>query len=81
MPQLIIQMDASKAGWGDSLSENDHRGTWSYQERAKHINVPELIAVKLAILTFTRGKSVTAIRLQIDNMVVLWQKWGEPFLS
>ena len=28
-------------------------GIWSYQERTKHINVPELIAVKLAILTFT----------------------------
>ena len=38
-------------------------GTWSYQERTKHINVLELIAVKLAILTFTRGKSETAIPL------------------
>ena len=46
-------------------------GTWSYQERTKHINVLELIAVKLAILTFTRGKSVTTIPLQIDNMTVL----------
>ena len=46
-------------------------GTWSYQERAKHINILELIAVKLAILTFTKGKSVTAIHLQIDNMTAL----------
>ena len=42
--------------------------TWSYQERTKHINTLELIAVKLAILTFTKGKSVTAIHLQIDHM-------------
>ena len=46
-------------------------GTWSYQERTKHINTLELIAVKLAILTFTKGKSVTAIHLQIDNMTAV----------
>ena len=84
MPQLIIQMDASKAGWGGgwAVCQRTTTGeTWSYQGRAKHINVLELIAVKLAILTITRGKSVTAIRLQIDNLVALWQKWGELFLS
>ena len=48
---------------GGSLSGNHHRGTWSCQERTKHIYVLELIAVKLAILTFTRGKSETAIPL------------------
>ena len=46
-------------------------GTWSYQKRTKHINVLELIVVKLAILAFTKGKSVTAIHIQIDNMTVL----------
>ena len=46
-------------------------GTWSYQERTKHFNILELIAVKLAILTITKGKSVTAIHLQIDNMTAL----------
>ena len=46
-------------------------GTWSYQEGTKRINILELIAVKLAILTFLKGKSVTAIHLQIDNMTDL----------
>ena len=46
-------------------------GTWSYQERTKHSNVLELTALKLAVLTFTRGKSVTTIHLQIDNMTAL----------
>ena len=45
-------------------------GTWSYQKRAKNINVLELIAVKLAILTYTRGKLVTTIHLKIDNMTL-----------
>ena len=35
------------------------------------MNVLELIAVKLPILTFTEGKSVTVIHLQIDNMTAL----------
>ena len=46
--------------------------TWSYHERTKHINVLEFIAVKLAILIFTKGKSVTAIHLQLDNMAALF---------
>ena len=44
------------------------RWTWLYQERTKHINILELIARKLAILTFTKEKLVTEIHLQIDNM-------------
>ena len=71
IPQLIIQTDASKTGWGAVCQGTTTRGTWSYQERAKHINILELIAVKLGILTFTKGKSVTAIHLQIDNMTTL----------
>ena len=47
-------------------------GTWSYQERTKDVNVLESITVKLVILTFTRGKPVTAIHLQIDNMTALY---------
>ena len=54
-----------------SLTWNHHGGTWLYQEKKKHINVLELIAVKLAILTFTKGKLVTAIHLQIDKMAAL----------
>ena len=45
--------------------------TWSYQEKTKHINILELIAVKLVILNFTKGKLVTTIHLQIDKMTAL----------
>ena len=68
IPQLIIQTDASKTGWGPECYGTTTGGTWSYQERTKHINILEVIAVKLGILTFTKGKSVTAIHLQIDHM-------------
>ena len=54
-------MDASKTGWGAVRKGTTTGETWSYQKKTKHINVLELIAVKLAILTFTKGKSVIEI--------------------
>ena len=71
IPQFIIQTYASKKGWGAVCQGTTTGGTWSYQERTKHINLLELIAVKFAILTFTRGKSVTTVHLQIGNMTAL----------
>ena len=71
LQQQQIQAVIETNSFGGSLSGNHHKGTWSHQERTKRINVLELIAVRLAILTFTRGKSVTTIHLQIDNMTAL----------
>ena len=69
--QLIIQTDASKTGCGAVCQGITTWGTWSYQEKTKHINILELIAVKLVILNFTKGKLVTTIHLQIDKMTAL----------
>ena len=71
MPQLILRKEASKTCWRAVCQRTTTRETWSYQEMTKHINVLELIAVKLAILTFTRRKSITPIYLQIDNITAL----------
>ena len=62
MSQLIIQTDGSKTGWAAVFQRTTTGVTWSYQERTKHINVLELIVVKLVILTFTQ-ESATAIHL------------------
>ena len=59
-------------GWGAVCQGTAMGGTWSCQERTKDVNVLESIAVKLVILTFTRGKPATAIHLQIDNMAALY---------
>ena len=56
---------------GEQSVRKKHRETWSYQERTKHINVLELIAVKLAILTFTKEKPVIAVHLELDNTKAL----------
>ena len=53
---LLITTDASKKGWGASCQTISTGGQWSLQERDLHINVLELKAVQLAILTFTKTK-------------------------
>ena len=44
---------------------------WPPQEMKYHINIPELLAVKLAIQIFTKYRDVKAIHLQVDNIVAL----------
>ena len=44
---------------------------WSAQEMKKHINFLELLAIKLAIQTFSKALKHKAIHLQVDNMVAL----------
>ena len=46
-------------------------GMWSAQEMKYHINILELLAVKLAIQKFTKCRDVKAIHLQVDNIVAL----------
>ena len=46
-------------------------GKWSKQESYKYINILEMIAVKLALLTFMKTRKVTSVHFQIDNIVAL----------
>ena len=46
-------------------------GMWPAQEMKYHINILELLALKLAILTFTKYREVKAMHLQVDNTVAL----------
>ena len=70
-PQVIIQTDASLTGWGAVCNGVQTSGQWSEEERSLHINVLELLAIKLALFSFTRGKRVKAIHFQIDNKAAL----------
>ena len=64
---MLIQTHAWKIGWRTSCQGLTSRGVWSKQRRSLHINVLELLAVKLALLSFTKNKKVRAIHVQIDN--------------
>ena len=69
--QVLIQTDASTKGWGATCNGISTGGMWSAQEMKYHINILELLAVKLAIQTFTKYRDVKAIHLQVDNIVAL----------
>ena len=40
---------------------------WSEEERTLHIDVVELLAIKLALFCFTKGKRVKSMHFQRDN--------------
>ena len=46
-------------------------GPWSQEERKAHINILELKAVHLAILTFTKFQIVQRMHVQMDNKIAL----------
>ena len=64
---MLIQTDALKKGWG-AVSKRVRTGSlWIKEEQLLHINVLELLSIKLAVLTFTNSESVKSIHFQIDN--------------
>ena len=44
---------------------------WLKEEKHFHINAQELVALKFAILTFTKNLSHLTIHVQVDNKVAL----------
>ena len=70
----VITSDASMQGWGASCRghKTGGGGPWSSIEGKNHINILELKAAKLTILTFCHlFPQVQAIRIKMDNMVTL----------
>lgn len=52
-------------------SKSCEPGEWSKEEKEFHINVLELLAVKLALLTFTKANHLQSLHFQIDNKTAL----------
>ena len=71
--EVVIQKYASTKGWtrGPTYNEISTGGMLSAQEMKNHINVLELLVIKLAIQTFSKTLKHKAINLQVDNMVAL----------
>ena len=68
---MVIQTVAFKTGWGTSYQGLNTRGVWLKKDRCLLINVLELLAVKLALLSFTKNKEIRTIHFQIDNTTTL----------
>ena len=70
-PTCTLQTDASESGWGAYFGTRVLQGQWSEQQRSLHINVLELLAVRMAVETLAeelRGQTVLCL---IDNMTVV----------
>ena len=68
---MLIQTDTSRKGWGALCQGMSAGRQWSKEKQFLHINVLKLKAVKLALLTFNKQKSLKAVHFKIDNTTVL----------
>ena len=51
-PNVVISTDASAIGWGAKLEGGmSTQGIWSASEAAMHINILEMLAVKLSLMS------------------------------
>jgi len=64
---LTIDSDASMEGWGAYCNQQTTGGSWSTQERTRHINYLKLLAATLAVQLFAKTKVGILILLRIDN--------------
>ena len=66
---LTIFTDASERGWGAHVGLQEFQGTWSEEESALHINILEMRAVRLALLTLNPPPQ-TSMLIATDNSTV-----------
>src|SRR2546421_13079306 len=65
-PKTILHTDASISGWGVSREKCVIHGRWSTTERNLHINILELKAILLALMTFKDIQN-QLIMIRTDN--------------
>ena len=70
-PDMVIETDASTTGWGACCRGVRTGGPWSQTEKMSHINCLELLAAKLAVMCFAKGKRNILIHLKMDNTTAL----------
>lgn len=66
----IIVTDASPTGWGATAGDLHTRGFWSINEKFRHINQLELLAIYNSLLTFKTISNIS-ILVRTDNSTAL----------
>ena len=66
-PDLIMATDASGSGWGACLQSATASGVWSREEKRRHINYREMLAVWRAVQAFRTRLRGSTLSVQIDN--------------
>ena len=69
-PELIIESDASRQGWGATLrgQEVTKGELWSVNKQDYHINCLELLATAMAAKIFAKEQKNVKILLRTDNI-------------
>ena len=66
-PNVIIQSNASKLGWGAVYGKRKSGGRWTPSEAQSHINILELYAAFFALKCFCTDMHDIHVQIQIDN--------------
>ena len=66
-PDIVIETEASRTGWGAVCQGVRTGGLWSQMERKLHINCLELLAGSFAVKSFTKNRLCVHVRLRMDN--------------
>ena len=65
--QLQIWTDASNSGWGAVCENSEASGSWDRDTICKHINLKELLAVHLALRSFSSKIQNKTVQVLTDN--------------
>ena len=66
-PNISLETDASRTGWGAVCQDTRTGGPWSEEEKMLHINCLELKAAFLAFKCFFKNRRSIHVLLKMDN--------------
>ena len=70
-PNITLTTDASRIGWGATTHQSQTQGLWSRAETEYHVNILELLSVKLGLMSLLGSVSNQHIRIMSDNMTAI----------
>ena len=66
-PEITIKRDASLIGWGATTGNQETSGRWTCEESTHHINYLELLAIFMALRSFSDRVRNKFVRIMSDN--------------
>jgi hypothetical protein len=70
--EVTISTDASLTGWGACIDTTTTGGSWTPDERANDINYLEILAVFLALQSFSSAVAGKHVKLLVDNTTAVF---------
>ena len=70
-PTVVMSTDASSTGWGCALHDASTGGHWTTEEAKNHINYLELLAIYLALNSFSSIINGQHVKLMVDDMTAV----------